>query len=865
MRHYSTAKKISIGIRREQKNRWERRVPLIPEHVERLVNEYGAKVYIQPSTKRVIPDSKYQQHGAFVHEDLSMCDVILGVKEVPLRELIPHKNYLFFSHTHKGQPYNMTMLKEILDKGIRLMDYELLTNENGRRLVQFSRFAGYAEGMIDGLHVLGQRLLALGYGTPFLSIGMSHLYRNLSDARLDVTRSGQVIADEGLPKRLGPMSFIVTGDGNVSRGALHVFKCLPFERVTPDELAALSTSTSFDNHKVYLCQVKPQDYIVGKDGSSFKMDRYLSHPEEYKSVFAEKIAPYARFILNGIFWDERYPRLMTLDETREMALENRMRLLTLADVSCDIHGSFEFMSKASTIDKPWYMYDPIEQKEHHDLESRGIQIMSIDNLPTEMPLEASEYFSEALLPFVTEMAKGNFSHPVLERATICKQGQLVPRFKKLEPVIEKHSKPVQPPRVHTQKKILLLGSGFVAKPLVDYLLRHDHNIVTIATNNQEEGVHLSEHRLRAPVVPLDVSNDTELLSLIENHDIVVSFVPATLHPVVAQKCIQAKKHLVTASYISPKMKEFDAQCKHLGLTFLNEIGLDPGIDHLTAMQVFDETKHHGGRILGFTSWCGGLPAPEASNNPFGYKFSWSPKGVLLAGLNSALYRQDSKEIRIDGKDLLKSAVPVDIFKGYSFEGLPNRDSLQYISQYQLDKDIPTMFRGTLRYKGYSQLMHQFAQCGFLSQDPTKHKTWQSFVQQLKPSPELQQAIHFLGMHNEPMDGNTVLDAFCALLQKKLVYSKSERDMVAMHHEFIIDHGHKKEKLSSTLIQYGTPGGYSAMAKTVGLPAAICTQMLLDGDIKRTGVLAPMTRDIYEPTIKKLAKEGIQFIETKTLL
>jgi alpha-aminoadipic semialdehyde synthase len=156
---------------------------------------------------------------------------------------------------------------------------------------------------------------------------MSHTYRCLADARLDVTRTGQVISDEGLPRELGPMIFIIVGDGNVSRGALHVFKCLPYEWVTPDELASLSTANSFNNHKVYLCQVKAQDYIVAKDGGKFQTDRYYSHPEEFKSIFHTKIAPYARFIFNGIFWAEKYPRLMTIEQTKEMAEKHRTKLL----------------------------------------------------------------------------------------------------------------------------------------------------------------------------------------------------------------------------------------------------------------------------------------------------------------------------------------------------------------------------------------------------------------------------------------------------------------------------------------------------------------------------------------------------------
>ena len=642
-------KRLSIGIRREAKNRWERRVSLIPEHVERLTKDLGIKVFIQSSTKRVIPDEKYEQAGAVVHEDLSIADVIVGVKEVPISQLIPGKTYLFFSHTHKGQLYNMQMLQSILDRKIRLIDYELMTNEHGRRLVQFSKFAGYA-GMIDGLHALGHRLLALGYGSPFLAIGMSHMYRALADARLDVTRTGQVIQDDGLPNSLGPLTFVFTGDGNVSRGAKYVFKSLPVEWVSADELAALSDSTSFDNHKVYGCQVNPEDYLIHKEGSKFNNNEYRAHPERYESIFHEKIAPYARMIINGIFWTDKYPRFMTKDQTYQLTKENRLKLLTLTDISCDINGSFEFMGHASTIDSPYYMYDPLTKAMHNNLELPGIQIMSIDNLPTEMPLEASEYFSEALIPFVTELVKGNTTHPVLERASITTStGTLVAKHQEtLSKALQKHAKSFQPEpmqrnvKVTGPKRVLLLGSGYVAAPLVDYLLQLPDTHVTIASNAFDEANKLANGRKSTTVVHLDVSDTEKVSNLVLKHDVVVSFIPASLHTTIAKLCIRHKKHMVTASYVSPEMQKLDGEAKQAGITIMNEVGLDPGIDHLTACEVFGQVRASGGKVTSFVSWCGGLPAPEVSNNPLGYKFSWSPKGVLLAAKNSALYKMNGK-------------------------------------------------------------------------------------------------------------------------------------------------------------------------------------------------------------------------------
>ena len=336
--------------------------------------------------------------------------------------------------------------------------------------------------------------------------------------------------------------------------------------------------------------------------------------------------------------------------------------------------------------------------------------MSIDNLPTEMPLEASEFFSEALHPVVKLLSKG-LDKPVIKRAMITDGKGLVEKYKHLQPLIDKHGG-------SKVKKILLLGSGFVSGPLVEYLIRNPDYRIVIASNDIEEAESLARGRSQCSTISLDISDSQSLSKLVKESDIVVSFVPAFMHVAVAEKCLEFGKNMVTASYISPAMKELNAKALKKEITIMNEIGLDPGLDHLTACQVFDEVKEKGGVLTGFVSWCGGLPAPESSNNPLGYKFSWSPKGVLTAGLNSAKFRRDGGLVEIEGKDLLKSAIDVPIFKGYAFEGLANRDSIAYIDTYKLDpKQLKGMFRGTLRYKGYSELMYMFSKLGLLDTKP----------------------------------------------------------------------------------------------------------------------------------------------------
>ncbi|KAJ3373400.1 hypothetical protein GGF31_000833 [Allomyces arbusculus] len=918
-RYYSVAARPVIGVRRETKHKWERRTPVLPEHVEQLKND-GIEVIVQPSNNRIVGDERYRQAGATISEDLSKADVIVGIKEVELTGLIPNKSYLYFSHTHKGQPYNMGMLKDVLDKKIRLMDYELITNDKGQRQVMFGTFAGYS-GMLDGLHALGLRLLGKGYGTPFLNVGMAHTYPTLQHAKDTLRDLGKIIEQDGLPQAFGPMLVVFTGTGNVSRGAQEVFQCLPHEYVKPSELKQLVESKTWSNKKIYATVVDVADHCVRKDApdAAFDFAHYLANPDQYKSVFADKIAPYATMLVTGHYWDTPFPRLLTTEQAKRLypTWKKNNRMITIADISCDIRGGLEFMSHAAKIDDPWFMYDPLTGSEHKDPDGEGVQIMSVDILPSELPLESSKYFGDKLLPYLKQMAKQEFESPVLKRATIAANGALEPRHAWLEgklPSAITAAGEVKSPAAAASKRVVVLGSGFVAGPLVDYLLRDPHVHITLASNNVAEATALAATRdtSRIHVAEIEVSPTTvndHLKSVLSTGDVIVSLVPATLHVPIAKECIARGKHMVTASYISKDMAALHADAQQAGVTIMNEVGLDPGIDHLTAKQFIDEVHAHGGQIEGFVSWCGGLPAPENSGNPLGYKFSWSPRGVLLAALNSAIYRMDGKEVTIPSERLLLSARDVNIYKGFALEGLPNRDSLSYIDQYELNRDhLKTMFRGTLRYKGYSHLVYQFRQLGLLATDvlagldraQAAELSWPALLgrllgvknptrDSLEPaialrtgllptSPDLRDlldAMAWLGMFDSSATafpagsiasaaaGPAALDATCARLQSMLVYEEGERDMVAMHHEFTVrTRAGKSAQHTATLITYGdpVPTGATAMAKTVGIPAAIATEMLLQGKMTRRGVLAPMHRDIYEPMLNVLTKEGVRFVE-----
>ncbi|KAI9256769.1 Saccharopine dehydrogenase-domain-containing protein [Helicostylum pulchrum] len=904
IRQYAT-----IGIRREDKSRWERRSALTPDAVKKLIEETGTKVYVQPSSKRIFTNESYEKAGAQVTEDISKANIILGIKEVPEEALLSDKTYLFFSHTHKGNKKNMSMLQGVLDKNVRLIDYELMKDEMGKRLVAFGHYAGNA-GMIDILHGMGHRFLGLGYSTPFMYTSKAHAYPTIAEAKLALNRMGEEIVKNGTPKDFGPLVYAFTGSGNVTHGALEMFKEVPHEFVPAQDLEKLVNDKNPRLNKVYGVQLEVKDYIEQKKGNKPLVDfnDYLHHPEKYQSNFHHTVAPYANCVVTGAYWDDRYPRLLTNKQLAEFQkLQNKDliqkgKMMSLADIVCDVKGAFECLSHSTNVDDGFFYYDAVKNQEHTNAEGKGIQIMGIDILPAEFPVESSEFFSKALYPFVKEMVNGepnvplkNLS-PLLREATIADGGKLTENhqaLKKLLPSFNKGSS-----HGVEKKTVLLLGSGMVAGPLVEHLMNRPDVKIVVASNVAEEAKALVSGYLNAESVPLDISNGQDLSRLVEKSDVVVSLVPAFLHAKVAQICIEKRKHMVTASYVSPEMEALEKTAQNADILIMNEVGLDPGIDHMSAMKIIDETKANGSKIRSFISWCGGLPSPEASNVPLGYKFSWSPRGVLTASGNDATYRSNGKVHTISGDNLLKEHFPVvqTPYSGFVFEGLANRNSLGYADIYGLGElsDMDSMFRGTLRYQGYSDLLHAFRKLGFLEQTKPLNQcnSWSNYFDTVlsgTPSSSLStnerydamvnklglskdhpmtekvwSAISFFLSDQQATDfkngGDSALDIFSSLLSKQLKYHKGERDMVAMHHEFGIEHSTgKKETLTSTLIKYGNEK-HTAMADTVGLPTAMAVELVLDNAIPERGVLRPTKPHVYLPILDQLEAKGIQFME-----
>ncbi|KAJ1949009.1 saccharopine dehydrogenase (NADP+, L-glutamate-forming) [Linderina macrospora] len=447
-----------------------------------------------------------------------------------------------------------------------------------------------------------------------------------------------------------------------------------------------------------------------------------------------------------------------------------------------------------------------------------------------------------------------------------------------------------------EKNILLLGSGFVAEPCLEYLLRSGNNNVTVACRRLAKAEELTSKYPKATPISLDVEDDAALEQAVAAHDLTISLIPYTQHARVMKAAIKSKKHVVTTSYISPAMEELDAAAKEAGIICMNEIGLDPGIDHLYALKIINEVHEEGGKITSFESFCGGLPAPEDSNNPLGYKFSWSARGVLLALRNNARYWQDGKLVEINGKDLMDSARPIYIYPAFAVVGYGNRDSSHYRERYSIP-DAETCVRGTLRYQGFPEFAKTLVNMGFLDDAPhdflsssssSEPLLWNTVTQRLlgtesasqdallaaieakidTQDPEarrrIMHGIKWLGITSADVVASrrgTYLDVLCARLEDLMMYGEDERDMILLQHKFEVENkdGSHNTRTSVTLM-YGEPGGFSAMAKTVGVPCGIATQLILDGKITMTGVIAPMTKEVYEPIMHILPSEGINAVE-----
>jgi saccharopine dehydrogenase-like NADP-dependent oxidoreductase len=440
------------------------------------------------------------------------------------------------------------------------------------------------------------------------------------------------------------------------------------------------------------------------------------------------------------------------------------------------------------------------------------------------------------------------------------------------------------------KNILIIGAGRSATILIDYLLdkseSEDLNI-TIADLSAELAERKTKGHPRARAIAFDIFNEAQRRDEISRAQVVISMLPAHLHFEVAKDCIAHKKHMVTASYISPAMQELDAQVKAAGLVFMNEIGLDPGIDHMSAMKVLDEIRDKGGKILLFESFCGGLVAPESDNNLWNYKFTWNPRNVVLAGQGGAAkFIQEGTYKYIPYHKLFRRTEFMEV-EGYGrFEGYANRDSLKYRSVYGLD-EVLTLYRGTLRRVGYSRSWNMFIQLGMTDDtyimENTETMSYREFTNSFLPyhptdSVELK-LRHALKLDQDDIQWDKLveLDLFnpnkivglrnatpAQILEKilsdKWTLNAYDKDMIVMYHKFGYELNGSKHQIDSTMVCIGQDQTYTAMAKTVGLPVAIAALQILNGNITTPGVQLPINREVYTPILKELEEFGIIFNE-----
>lgn len=673
----------------------------------------------------------------------------------------------------------------------------------------------------------------------------------------------------------------------------------------------------------------------------------------------------------------------------------------VSDISCDVNGSIEFLLRSTTIDKPFFQYDPLMESEVADtINDMGITVLGVDILPTELPVESSQHFGNKLMSVLEELikvkAKNNqtqgiptyaLSNGVAFSAITNANGRLTMRYRYLQQllngstetnekdldsailairleghlfdsgvinqvldVIERRGYAVHLdefvlPKHHphtpikssilltildkeaqdedkigeletelddlikdsveadatmtrvdpatrskaTAKttdgrpppKALVLGSGFVARTALESLARANIQ-VTLVSNSHEEAIQLAAAYDNIDYVVFDVQSEQSKLSrLIRNSSVVVSLLPAPMHPFVAKLSLAEKTHLVTSSYESDELRSMQDQMKDAGMICLNEVGLDPGLDHMSSMKIIDDIHGRGGNVVSFSSVCGGLPSPEAANNPFGYKFSWSPRGVLRASSAPARFLLDDKVVEIQGNDLLNNARPFkEGWPEMGLEVLPNRDSLKYADIYGIPQ-TQTIFRGTLRYGGFSTLLATLRNMGLMDEEFQVGETWYSTILSLAKRRGFQQvedfalacteenveeasralkALQWLEvLRDAPVEvKGSVIDAFCHVLQDKLCYQKGEQDMVLMHHNIsaIFEDGSTEAHVSS--LQVRGSEQHSAMSQTVGYTVGAATQFVLSHATTERGLLLPITPKIYQPILDAIAKHGIRF-------
>ena len=436
----SVGKSSCVGLRREDMYHWERRTPLIPAHIVELAGSTGLEFIIQSSDMRAYSDDEYREAGLPVAANLKECPIIIALKEIPVGVLEKDKTYVFFSHVIKGQRSNMPMLQQALDLGCTIIDYEKIKDETRRRLIAFGNYAGLA-GMIDILWALGDRLVWEGIANPFEPLTQASEYADLAAAKTAVQAIGEIIRAKGLPASITPLTIGIAGYGNVSIGAQEILDLLPITDIGPADLLAGRLPKNVAKTILKVVFHEEDTSLPLASDKKFELQEFYDHPERYRAAF-ERYLPHLTVLVNCIYWEPKYPRLVTIESARKLYADGQPKLHVIGDISCDVGGGVEITVKATEPDDPIYVYDPETGSIRSGVEGNGPVMMAVDILPSELPRESSAYFSNILKGFVPDIAGADYSVDFealklpapLKRAVICHRGALTPDYR----YIQKH-------------------------------------------------------------------------------------------------------------------------------------------------------------------------------------------------------------------------------------------------------------------------------------------------------------------------------------------------------------------------------------------------------------------------------------------
>ncbi len=421
------------------------------------------------------------------------------------------------------------------------------------------------------------------------------------------------------------------------------------------------------------------------------------------------------------------------------------------------------------------------------------------------------------------------------------------------------------------KTIVLFGAGKSASVLIKYLIKEsqiNHWKFIVADANKTMIEAKTGGSKFAEAVQLDITDDNAREKVIQRAHVVISMMPPALHFLIAKDCVEYRKHLLTASYLDDKMKSLRDEINHRKLLFLCEMGLDPGIDHMSAMKIIDDIKAKGGTVTSFKSHCGGLVAPESDNNPWRYKISWNPRNVVLAGNAGAVYLENGEEKTVDYKELFNETHTVKAEALDELGYYPNRDSLSYIPVYKLH-DAKTFVRTTLRYPAYFTGWKAIVAADLTNDKDVINAAGLSFKKWSEPilplvNKDNKAMLEFLGLFDDtavPATAISSADILQYLLETKLAMQPTDKDMIVMLHEFIYELNGEHKQLQSSLVVKGEDSVHTAMAKTVGLPLGIAAKLILNGNLTLTGLHIPIVKEIYEPVLEELEHEHVAFKES----